>query len=105
MESVRDTVRSDCFQSCPRTEYRFDASFDMKALAGITGRARRRRKEGGAREVRRLLDQPDQRWRVARDADQLQLVAFHAQLGDVGMIRQNLRQRLDDDDACRRLML
>ena len=55
--------------------------------------------------MRRLLDQPDQRGRIARHADDAQLVALDAQLGDVGVVGQDLRQHLEHDHARRGLVL
>ena len=47
--------------------------------------------------MRRLLDQPDERGCVARNADDLDLSPFDAQLRDVGVIGKNLRQRFEGD--------
>jgi len=74
-------------------------SLDVEMVARLRGRPRGRREEGRLREMRGLLDQPDQAGRIARHADDLQLVAEDAQLREVGVIGQELRQRLDDDDA------
>ena len=51
-----------------------------------------------------LLDQRDQRRRVAGDADNLQFGPGQMQFGDIGMIGQQLAQRLEHDDAGRRLI-
>lgn len=87
--------------SNPRRVDGLDASLNIEMLAGLVGRARRRREKRRAREMRGLLDQPDQRWRVATHANDLQTVADDAQLGQIRVIRQNLRQSLDDDDGRR----
>src|SRR5262245_62638339 len=70
----------------------------MEALARLVLRELCRSEEGGAGELLRLLDQSDQRRRVARDPDQPQLVPFDAQLRDIGVIGQDLRQLLEYDD-------
>jgi len=62
----------------------------VKALPDIALRAGRGRKKGGAREVWRLLDQRDERWRITRNADHLHGFAFEAHFGDKSMIGQNL---------------
>ncbi len=64
----------------------------------------RRRVESRAGEVLRLLDQRDQRRRIAGDSGDLQLVAGQAQLGDIGMVGQHPAQRLQHDHARRRLV-
>ena len=63
------------------------------------GRVRGRRKECGAGELRRLLHQADQRRRVLRHADDLDLVALDPQLRHVGGIGQRPRDGLQHHDA------
>src|SRR5262249_948653 len=105
MDGAPSDAQSDYRRSCPRTEYGVDPRFDMKALARVRGRARGWSKKRRAREMRRLLDQPNQRGRVACNPDHLQLVTLDAELCHVGMVGQELRERLDDDHAGRCLVL
>src|SRR5665213_3577325 len=88
-----------------RRVLRFDPRLDMEAVARIGGRARRRSIERGAGKMLGLLDQRNQRWRVAGDPGYLQLAAGQMQFGDVGMIRKHLAQRLEHDHAGRRFIL
>ncbi len=64
----------------------------------------------GAKNVARenigdLLDQADQVRRIARDADDAQLVGLDAQLGHIGVVGQELRQRLEHEHGRRALVL
>src|SRR5215467_7895877 len=74
----------------------------MELLARGCGRTCCRGKEGCVREVRRLLDQLDQTWRVSRHTDDLQLVCLDVQLGHIGMVRQSLRECLKGQYGCGR---
>ena len=68
--------------------------FDVKSLAGFVGRARGRREECGAGELRRLLQKADQRRRVLRHADDLDLVALDPEFRDIGGVGQGTRVAL-----------
>src|ERR1700688_162360 len=82
-----------------------DAGLDVEAFAGFAGRLRRRRKESGMLEMRRLLDQANERRRIAGEPGHLHLAALDPQLGDEGVIREHFRQRLEDDHARWRRLL
>ena len=87
--------------SCIRSKRRRNVGFDVETLARLVLRARGRRKECRARKLRRFLDQANQRRRVLRHADHLDLVAVDPKFGDIGAVGQRLRQRFQDDDARR----
>jgi len=49
--------------------------------------------------MRGLLHQPDEARRIARDTDDLQLIAENPHFREIGVVGEELRQRFDDDDA------
>src|SRR6478736_3107683 len=96
-ESGRSCAGPCSAPSSSERKSRLDASFDVKPLTRIARRARRRRKKGCARKVWRLLNQANERWGIMRDPDHLQFVTFDPELGGIGVIWHNLRQRFEHD--------
>src|SRR5260370_5047039 len=53
----------------------------------------------------RLLDQANQGGRIAGNPGQSQLVALEAALGDIGVVREDVREDYEDEHACRSLVV
>src|SRR5208282_750872 len=79
--------------------------FDIELVASGGLRPGDWGEEGGLRELPCPLNQSNETWRVMRDSGQPQLVAFDTQLGDIGVVWQNLRKDLKSDDGRRRGVL
>src|SRR6185312_13878121 len=77
----------------------------MKSFARITWRASSRSKEGRARELPRLFDEPDQRRRVVRNTDDLQLVPINPKFGRIRMVGKDSGELFENDDRRWRLAL
>ena len=77
----------------------------MELFADLQRGSRCRRKECGVFELIGLLDDLDQRRGFAGDASDLQFAVRHSQLGQICIVGQGLRERLEDDDSRRRFTL
>ena len=81
------------------SEIGVEMGLDMEPLARLVRRMRGRRKERGPGELRRLLDQADQRRRVLRHPDHLDLVGLDPQLRHIGAVGQRLRNGFTCEQA------
>src|SRR5580658_3156541 len=92
-------------RSWKRRKVGLDLSFNVKLFADLLRRPCRRRKERRVLELIGLLDDLDQRRGFSGDARDLQLAVGHMQFGQIGIVRQGLRERLEDNDGRRRFAL
>src|ERR1700722_3803746 len=76
-----------------------DMGFDMETLARLVRRARGRREEGGAGELRGLLHPAEEGWRILRHAYDLDLVAVDPQLRYISAVGQHAGDGLQHHDA------
>src|SRR6202162_711822 len=91
--------------SCARSEIRREANLDVETLSWIVLRTRGWCEKRGSRELWRLFDQSNERRRVLRNTNHLNLVAFDPQFRHIGAIGQCPRDRFEHHDARWRRLL